>query len=108
MELLSFFLFQVRNTDEKLDNLGVKVENIEKEMFKEDADIEVFKLLQSVTEVKNDYQNLRKEIMEVQELQKQLTCSLRQQLKLVQGRFNYLKDKITLTQPTPPQTPVQD
>lgn len=101
-------MFQVRTTDEKLDNLGVKVENIEKEMFKEDADIEVFKLLQSVTEVKNDYQNLRKEILEVQELQKQLTCSLRQQLKLVQGRFNYLKDKITLTAVTPPQTPVQD
>lgn len=98
----------MKTADEKLDNLGMKVENIEKEMYKEDTDIEVFKLLQSVTEVKNDYQNLRKEIMEVQELQKQLTSSLRTQLKLVQGRFNYLRDKIVVAGPISPQTSIQD
>lgn len=71
------------------------MENVEKEIFREDNEIEVFKLLKSVTEVKNDYQNLRKEILEVQQLQKQLTFSLRAQLQFVQGRFNILKNKIT-------------
>lgn len=77
-----------------MDTLALKVENVEKEMYRDDADIEVFKLLKSVTDVKNDYQNLRKEILEVQVLQKQLTCSLRAQLKLVHGNFNFLKHKI--------------
>lgn len=69
--------------------------NVEKEIFREGEEVEVFQLLKSVTEVKNDYQNLRKDILEVQQLQKQLTCSLRAQLQMVHGRFNVLKHKIT-------------
>lgn len=88
----------MKKTDEKLDDLAVQVGHIESEMFAEDgAEIEVNDLLRSVNEVKNNYQNLRKEIVEVQDLQKQLSCSLQVQLKMMQAKFNNLKEKITNT-----------
>lgn len=89
----------MKKTDEKLDDLAVQVGHIESEIFAEDgAEIEVNDLLRSVNEVKNNYQNLRKEIVEVQDLQKQLSSSLQLQLKMMQTKFNNLKEKISNTQ----------
>lgn len=45
-------------------------------------------------QVKNDYQNLRKEILEVQELQKQVSDRLKQQVQQVHGHFSNLKERI--------------
>ncbi|GLV38426.1 hypothetical protein CBL_13023 [Carabus blaptoides fortunei] len=45
----------VKNTDEKLDTLALKVENVEREIFREDNEIEVFKLLKSATIAKAAY-----------------------------------------------------
>ncbi|XP_018323601.1 uncharacterized protein LOC108735886 isoform X2 [Agrilus planipennis] len=64
---------QVKETDETLGSIATKVGNVQKEICREGTKIEVNKLLQSVHDVKNDYQNLRKEISEVQDLQKQLS-----------------------------------
>jgi hypothetical protein len=44
--------------------------------------------------VREEYENLRREISEVQQLQKQLSDSLRLQLRQVQGTFGTLRDKI--------------
>lgn len=85
----------MKKTDQKLDDLATQVGHIETEIFSEDnAEIEVNNLLKSVNEVKNNYQNLRKEIVEVQDLQKQLSSSLQLQLKMMQAKFNTLKEKV--------------
>ncbi|XP_044261446.1 WEB family protein At4g27595, chloroplastic [Tribolium madens] len=86
---------KMKQTDEKLDDLATQVGHIESEILSEDtAEIEVNNLLRSVTEVKTNYQNLRKEIVEVQDLQKQLSSSLQLQLKMMQAKCNTLKEKV--------------
>lgn len=82
--------------DETLDGLANQVVEIEKEIFSEDGNtqIEVYDLLKSVTEVTSNYENLRKEITEVQDLQKQLSSTLQNQLKVMQSKFNTLKEKL--------------
>lgn len=46
------------------------------------------------TEVKHDYENLRKDLKEVQQLQKEMTHSLRYQLRTMSQTFEILKKKI--------------
>lgn len=92
----------MQQADKKLDNLTVKVINVEKDILCEDsecAEVEVNNLLRSVTDVKNDYQNLRKDILEVQDLQKQLSSSLQTQLQLLQIKYNFLKEKLSVNVP---------
>ncbi|XP_026466789.1 uncharacterized protein LOC113371675 [Ctenocephalides felis] len=85
----------VKTTDQKLENVVCKIDEYEKNMSENvNNDVAVFEILESVTEVKNEYQNLRKDILEVQVLQKQLANNLRTQLKQVQGTFTMLKGKI--------------
>ena len=47
-----------------------------------------------MTQVKEEYQMLRQDILEVQQLQKQLTDSLRAQLVQVHGHFATLRNRI--------------
>lgn len=54
----------------------------------------VMQLLESVTEVKNEYQNLRKDLKEVQQLQKEMSTTLRYQMQSMTQTFNILKKKI--------------
>lgn len=85
----------MRQTDERMGTLATQVGNIESEIFSENGEeIEVNNLLKSVNEVKSNYQNLRKDLMEVQDLQKQLSSSLHVQLKVMQAKFNTLKNKL--------------
>ncbi|XP_017786705.1 PREDICTED: rho GTPase-activating protein gacF-like [Nicrophorus vespilloides] len=87
---------QMEKAGEKLDNLALQVGNIESEIFAEEGNqIEVFSLLKSVNEVKNNYQNLRKELSDVQDLQKQVSSSLQVQIRMMQSKFNTLKTLIT-------------
>ncbi|XP_057669151.1 uncharacterized protein LOC130901650 [Diorhabda carinulata] len=89
---------KMKKTDERMDTLVVQVSNIENEFFVENVEqLEVNDLLKSVGEVKSNYQNLRKEILEVQDLQRQLSSSLHIQLKVMQAQFNTLKEKISQT-----------
>lgn len=95
----------MKRTDEKLDDLATQVGHIETEISSDDK-IEVNNLLKSVHEVKDNYQNLRKELVEVQDLQRQLSSSLQIQLKMMQAKFNILKEKIgpvTATMTVKPQ-----
>lgn len=90
----------MQKADQKLDSLAVQVGNIENNVFSEDgAEVEVMSLLKSVHDVKSNYQNLRKDILEVQDLQKQLSSSLQTQLRLMQTKCDILKEKICLNVP---------
>ncbi|XP_044764008.1 uncharacterized protein LOC123320688 [Coccinella septempunctata] len=86
---------RMKRTDEKMDVLAERVTNIESDIFSEEGEtIQVNSLLKSVNEVKENYQSLRKELMEVQDLQKQLSSSLQVQLRMMQSKFNTLKEKV--------------
>ncbi|KOB78209.1 Uncharacterized protein OBRU01_02858 [Operophtera brumata] len=56
----------------------------------------VMNLLQSV---RSDYQQLRRELVEVQELQRELSSRLRAQLRLVHGKFARLRQRIAAVPP---------
>ncbi|EAA09298.4 AGAP004293-PA [Anopheles gambiae str. PEST] len=82
----------------QLDSLAVKLTDVERNLDENELEsIEnesVMELLESVTEVKNEYQNLRKDLQEVQQLQKEMTNSLRYQLRNMTQTFRGLKKKI--------------
>lgn len=66
--------------------------------------LSVMDLLESVTEVKNEYQNLQKDIKEVQQLQKEMATSLRYQMRTMSQTFKLLKKRIEMrVEPLPPQ-----
>lgn len=56
--------------------------------------VSVMEVLESVTEVKNEYQNLHKDIKEVQQLQKEMTASLQYQLQSMRQTFKLLKKRL--------------
>lgn len=62
-------------------------------------------VLESVHEVKHEYQNLHKDIKEVQQLQKEMTASLQYQLRTMHQTFKILKKRLEQrTEPLPPIT----
>ncbi|XP_052865383.1 uncharacterized protein LOC128271784 isoform X2 [Anopheles cruzii] len=82
----------------QLDSLAIKLVDVERNLDENEMESleneSVMELLESVTEVKNEYQNLRKDLQEVQQLQKEMTCSLRYQLRNMTQTFRVLKKKI--------------
>lgn len=80
---------------------------MEKTLQTGDDDVDslsVMDLLESVTEVKNEYQNLQKDIKEVQQLQKEMASSLRYQMRTMSQTFKMLKKRIEMrVEPLPPQ-----
>ncbi|GBP81491.1 hypothetical protein EVAR_64200_1 [Eumeta japonica] len=88
--------FHVKHTDAQLDMVAWKLDESDKEMVVsgDNQDLCVMNLLKSVTEVRNDYQNLRKELMEVQALQRELSDKLRRQLRHVHGKFAQLRERL--------------
>ncbi|XP_054004778.1 uncharacterized protein LOC128890365 [Hylaeus anthracinus] len=84
----------VQKADGKLDMIAWQIDAFEKEFEDPDSEISVLRLLRSVHQVTKDYENLHREILEVQQLQKQLSDSLKAQLSQVVGHFNLLRNKI--------------
>ncbi|XP_019869264.1 uncharacterized protein LOC109597924 isoform X2 [Aethina tumida] len=85
----------MKKTDERFEDLAVQVGNIEQDMFADDVEeVQVNNLLRSVNEVKSNYMHLKKELGEVQDLQRQLSTTLHMQLKMMQTKFNTLKEKV--------------
>ncbi|XP_053659209.1 uncharacterized protein LOC128708274 [Anopheles marshallii] len=82
----------------QLDTLALKLTDVERNLDENELESleneSVMELLESVTEVKNEYQNLRKDLQEVQQLQKEMTNSLRYQLRNMTQTFRGLKKKI--------------
>ncbi|XP_019869263.2 uncharacterized protein LOC109597924 isoform X1 [Aethina tumida] len=86
---------KMKKTDERFEDLAVQVGNIEQDMFADDVEeVQVNNLLRSVNEVKSNYMHLKKELGEVQDLQRQLSTTLHMQLKMMQTKFNTLKEKV--------------
>jgi hypothetical protein len=77
----------VQQADNKFDNINQKLTDFERNIGTvlteekpdgDGVDTEcVMELLDTMTEVKNEYQNLRKDLQEVQQLQREMTDSLR-------------------------------
>ncbi|KAL7304844.1 uncharacterized protein LOC106655320 [Trichogramma pretiosum] len=92
----------VQEADGKLDMIAWQVDAFEKEFADSETEpVSVLRLLRSVTQVKEEYQVLRQDIQEVQQLQKQLTGLLRNQLMQVHGHFNVLRNRIVGQNRTP-------
>ncbi|XP_072934131.1 uncharacterized protein [Epargyreus clarus] len=91
----------VKRTDEQLDLMEWKMDNVEKSLAEPVAnpDVCVMNLLKSVSEVRSDYQQLRRELVEVQTLQRELSSRLRTQLRLVHGKFARLRQRIAAASP---------
>ncbi|XP_045770723.1 uncharacterized protein LOC123871145 isoform X3 [Maniola jurtina] len=91
----------VKRTDEQLDLMGWKMDNVEKQMVAplDSQDVCIVNLLKSVSEVRSDYQQLRQELVEVQALQRELSTRLRTQLRLVHGKFARLRQRIANADP---------
>lgn len=97
---MSINIFQVENAGSQLQSFATRLEAVEKSIVisadtGEEVDNEsVMELLDSMNEVKNEYKNLRKDIKEVQELQKEMNNSLRYQMRTMTQTFHILKKKI--------------
>lgn len=82
--------------------MACKLVEVEKNLGEGNGEFDnvvVMELLESMTEVKNEYQNLRKDIKEVQKLQKEMNTSLRHQMRVMTQSFAILKKKIELNVP---------
>ncbi|KAJ6635082.1 hypothetical protein Bhyg_13665 [Pseudolycoriella hygida] len=81
-----------------IDAATLKLTEVENSMIAGDeVDTEsVMELLESMTEVKNEYQNLRKDLKEVQQLQKEMTTTLIYQRQAMLHTFRMLKKRLEL------------
>lgn len=79
-------------------------------LFDNDDEVDslsVLEVLDSVTEVKNEYKNLQKDIKEVQQLQREMTASLQYQMRTMKQTFNLLKKRIELRTEPPPSLSIR-
>nr|XP_004928996.1 uncharacterized protein LOC101740149 isoform X1 [Bombyx mori] len=91
----------VKQTDVQIDLMDWKMENVEKELVQPINAQEtcIMNLLKSVSEVRSDYQQLRRELVEVQALQQELSSKLRAQVRLVHGKFARLRQRLVAASP---------
>lgn len=97
---------QVQCAGSHLDLVQTRLTQVEKTLLFDDDvvdSVSVMEVLESVTEVKNEYKNLHKDIKEVQQLQKEMTASLQYQLRSMRQTFKILKKRLeSRTEPLPP------
>lgn len=97
---------QVQCAGSHLDLVQTRLTQVEKTLLFDDDvvdSVSVMEVLESVTEVKNEYKNLHKDIKEVQQLQKEMTASLQYQLRSMRQTFKVLKKRLeSRTEPLPP------
>lgn len=90
---------QVQCAGKHLDLVASHLMQVEKTLPFHDEEVDsvsVMEVLESVTEVKNEYQNLHKDIKEVQQLQKEMTESLQNQLQSMRQTFRLLKKRLEM------------
>ncbi|XP_055389150.1 uncharacterized protein LOC129618437 isoform X3 [Condylostylus longicornis] len=81
-------IYCVQQAGSQLNTVADKLVQVERNLAENSEngelidDVRVLELLESMAEVKNDYQNLRKDIKEVQQLQKEMTNSIRSYLSI--------------------------
>ena len=85
------------NAGSQLYTVAHKLHQVERSLDVDDIDdICVLELMESMTEVKNEYQNLRKDIQEVQQLQRDVSSSIRNQMWCMQQTFRGLKKRLEI------------
>lgn len=91
----------MKQTEEQLDLLSWKMDGSDQTLAVpiDNQNTCVVNLLKSVSEVRNDYQNLKKELQEVQALQRELSSRLRAQLMHVHDKFARLRQRLAATPP---------
>ncbi|XP_047525079.1 uncharacterized protein LOC125062909 [Pieris napi] len=91
----------VKQTNEQLDLMEWKLDGGGMDIVApiNNQDVCIVNLLKSVSEVRSDYQQLRRELIEVQALQRELSTRLRTQLRLVHGKFARLRQRIAAASP---------
>lgn len=90
------------NANSQLDTLHSKLGNVEKNILpdpvqdsQEEVDTEcVIELLESVSDVTNEYVTLRKDLTEMHQLQQEMSTNLRYQMHLMTSTFSMLKQRI--------------
>lgn len=95
--------FQVDNTNQQLDTMVSKLGNVERNILpdpltsnpEDEVDTEcVLELLESVSDVTNEYVTLRKDLSEMHRLQQDMATDLRYQMRLMTQTFGLLKQRI--------------
>lgn len=92
-----FFEIQVQGAGKRLDTFAQRLSQVEQTFQTGDDEVDqisVMDLLESVTEVKHEYENLQKDIKEVQQLQKEMAVSLRYQMRSMSQTFRVLKRRL--------------
>ncbi|RZF38097.1 hypothetical protein LSTR_LSTR006496 [Laodelphax striatellus] len=91
----------VKKTDGILDNIVWKLDEFEKEItddtVKAQTEDTVMNLLDSVTQVREDYEHLRRELQQVQELQRSVRAKLRYKTTQVEKNMQELRLKLSQT-----------
>lgn len=91
------------NANNQLDNLATKLVKVEKdtkppqaqEQIQQEIDGEcVIELMESVSDVTNDYVALRRDLNEMQMAQREMNANLRNQMRVMTQTFALLKQKI--------------
>lgn len=87
-----------------MDTLASKLGNVEKNLLpdpmnfaenpEDEIDIPVLELLESVSDVTTEYETLRKDLLEMQQLQKEMNTNLRYQMRVMTQTFSILKKRI--------------
>lgn len=94
-----------------MDTVQSRLTQVEKTLLFDNDDevdsLSVLEVLDSVTEVKNEYKNLQKDIKEVQQLQREMTASLQYQMRTMKQTFNLLKKRIELRTEPPPSLSIR-
>lgn len=95
-----------------MDRVQSQLNQVERTLTSGDDEVDnlsVMDLLETVVEVKNEYQNLQKDIKEVQQLQKEMASSLRYQMRNMSQTFKLLKKRLeSRLEPLPPQQPQEN
>jgi Spindle and kinetochore-associated protein 2 len=92
----------VDNANTQLDTLASKLGHVEKNILpnpvqdpEADVDTEcVIELMESVSDVTNEYVTLRKDLTEMHQLQQEMSTNLRYQMRLMTSTFSMLKQRI--------------
>lgn len=90
---------KVESAGSQLSTVAIKlneVETIISEGGEDVDDVSVIKLMECMSDVQNEYQTLRKDLKEVQQLQKEMTTSLIFQRQAMLQTFRMLKRRIEL------------
>lgn len=85
-----------------------RLNKVERTLLYEDVELDpipLMEVLESVTDVKREYQSLHADIKEVQQLQKEMTASLQYQIKSMHQTFRLLKQRLESNSPA--STPVR-